>query len=55
MEQNKATKMWSDRFRDPLDSTFEAWQRSFSFDFRLRPQEATASKAYICASARLLP
>ena len=25
-------KMWSGRFRQPLDSEFERWQRSFSFD-----------------------
>lgn len=44
-EQN-ATKMWSGRFREPLDPTFESWQRSFPFDYRLLPQEVAASKAH---------
>ncbi len=38
--------MWSGRFRDPLDPTFEAWQRSYPFDHRLLPQEIAASKAH---------
>ena len=38
--------MWSGRFREPLDRTFEQWQRSFSFDVRLLPQEVAASKAH---------
>jgi hypothetical protein len=25
-------KMWSGRFRQPLDQEFERWQRSFPFD-----------------------
>ncbi len=45
------TKMWSGRFRDPLDPTFEAWQRSFPFDYRLLPQEVAASKAHARAIA----
>ncbi len=28
-------KMWSGRFRQPLDPDFERWQRSFGFDRRL--------------------
>ena len=28
-------KMWSGRFRQPLDPQFERWQRSFDFDRRL--------------------
>ncbi len=39
-------KMWSGRMRDPLDSDFEQWQRSFSFDWRLLPYEVAASKAH---------
>lgn len=39
-------KMWSGRFREPLDAAFEAWQRSFPFDWRLLPQEVAASKAH---------
>jgi argininosuccinate lyase len=39
-------KMWSGRFREPLDRTFEQWQRSFPFDVRLLPQEVEASKAH---------
>jgi argininosuccinate lyase len=38
--------MWSGRFREPLDRTFEQWQRSFPFDWRLLPQEVAASKAH---------
>jgi argininosuccinate lyase len=39
-------KMWSGRFREPLDAAFEAWQRSFGFDWQLLPQEIAASKAH---------
>ena len=39
-------KMWSGRFREPLDPLFEQWQRSFPFDWRLLPHEAAASKAH---------
>jgi argininosuccinate lyase len=38
--------MWSGRFREPLDRTFEQWQRSFPFDWRLLPQEVAASKSH---------
>jgi argininosuccinate lyase len=38
--------MWSGRFREPLDSTFEQWQRSFPFDWRLLPHEVEASIAH---------
>ncbi len=38
--------MWSGRFREPLDRTFEQWQRSFPFDWRLLPQEVAASSAH---------
>ena len=44
-------KMWSGRFREPLDARFEEWQRSFSFDWRLLPQEIAASKAHASALA----
>jgi argininosuccinate lyase len=40
------TKMWSGRFREPLDPLFDHWQRSFKFDRALLEQEATASKAH---------
>src|SRR5215475_14424744 len=43
--------MWSGRFREPLDSAFESWQRSFPFDVRLLPQEVAASKAHARAIA----
>jgi argininosuccinate lyase len=45
------SKMWSGRFREPLDPRFEAWQRSFPFDVRLLPQEVAASKAHARAIA----
>src|SRR5580698_2822707 len=51
-------KMWSGRFREPLNRTFEQWQRSFPFDWRLLPQEVAASKAHaqtIAAAGILTP
>jgi argininosuccinate lyase len=39
-------KMWSGRFREPLDPAFERWQRSFPFDRRLLKYELQASGAY---------
>ncbi|HEV2645362.1 MAG TPA: argininosuccinate lyase [Acidobacteriaceae bacterium] len=42
----QASKMWSGRFREPLDRAFEQWQRSFPFDWRLIEHEVAASKAH---------
>jgi argininosuccinate lyase len=39
-------KMWSGRFRQPLDPGFERWQRSFDFDRRLLRYELAASGAH---------
>jgi argininosuccinate lyase len=39
-------KMWSGRFRQPLDPAFERWQRSFPFDQCLLPYELEASRAH---------
>src|SRR5579859_2309706 len=39
-------KMWSGRFRQPLDPEFERWQRSFDFDVRLLRYELAASGAH---------
>jgi len=39
-------KMWSGRFRQPLDPQFERWQRSFDFDRRLLNYELAASAAH---------
>jgi argininosuccinate lyase len=39
-------KMWSGRFRQPLDPDFERWQRSFGFDRRLLKCELMASNAH---------
>ena len=39
-------KMWSGRFRQPLDPEFERWQRSFEFDRRLLRYELAASSAH---------
>src|SRR5260370_4975459 len=50
--------MWSGRFREPLDTAFEQWQRSFPFDWRLLPQETAASIAHahaLAASGILTP
>ena len=51
MSEPQASKMWSGRFREPLDPAFEAWQRSFPFDWRLLPEEVAASKAHARAIA----
>src|ERR1700735_4820297 len=45
MNQQPA-KMWSGRFREPLNKQFEEWQRSFPFDWRLLPHEVEASIAH---------
>ena len=42
-------KMWSGRFRQPLDPEFERWQRSFGFDRRLLQYELAASGAHATA------
>jgi argininosuccinate lyase len=42
-------KMWSGRFRQPLDPEFERWQRSFGFDKRLLRYELAASGAHATA------
>lgn len=39
-------KMWSGRFRQPLDPEFERWQRSFGFDARVLRYELAASGAH---------
>lgn len=39
-------KMWSGRFRKPLDPQFEQWQRSFPFDHKLLLYEVAASSAH---------
>jgi argininosuccinate lyase len=43
---DQPAKMWSGRFREPLNKQFEVWQRSLPFDGRLLPQEIAASKAH---------
>jgi argininosuccinate lyase len=47
--EQQSVKMWSGRFREPLDSEFEKWQRSIVFDWRLLQQEVAASKAHASA------
>jgi argininosuccinate lyase len=47
--EQQSAKMWSGRFREPLDRQFESWQRSLPFDWRLLPQEISASKAHASA------
>jgi argininosuccinate lyase len=44
--EQQSVKMWSGRFREPLDGDFEQWQRSIVFDWRLLPREVAASKAH---------
>jgi len=48
-EEQQPAKMWSGRFREPLDSEFEQWQRSIVFDWRLLKHEIAASKAHASA------
>ena len=50
-EETQSGKMWSGRFREPLDTEFEAWQRSIVFDWQLLQQEVAASKAHASAIA----
>jgi len=47
--EQQSGKMWSGRFRLPLDSEFEKWQRSIVFDWRLLAEEIAASKAHASA------
>lgn len=42
-------KMWSGRFRQPLDPFFDQWQRSIRFDWQLLPEEIAASRAHALA------
>jgi argininosuccinate lyase len=49
--EQQSGKMWSGRFREPLDREFEQWQRSIVFDWRLLGQEVAASKAHASALA----
>jgi argininosuccinate lyase len=54
--EHKPVKMWSGRFREPLDRDFEQWQRSIIFDWRLLAEEVAASKAHasaLCAAGIL--
>jgi argininosuccinate lyase len=45
----QSMKMWSGRFREPLDAEFERWQRSIGFDWQLLEEEIAASKAHASA------
>lgn len=45
-------KLWSGRFREPLNPEFERWQRSFPFDRRLLADEVEASAGYARALRR---
>jgi argininosuccinate lyase len=49
--EQQSVKMWSGRFREPLDAEFEQWQRSIVFDWRLLEEEVAASKAHASALA----
>ena len=50
-KEQQSGKMWSGRFREPLDKEFEQWQRSIVFDWRLLAQEIAAGKAHASALA----
>ncbi|MGA3160648.1 MAG: argininosuccinate lyase [Terracidiphilus sp.] len=47
--EQQSGKMWSGRFREPLDAEFENWQRSIGFDWQLLNEEIAASKAHASA------
>ncbi len=47
--EQQSGKMWSGRFREPLDAEFEGWQRSIVFDWRLLGEDVAASKAHASA------
>ena len=47
--EQQSGKMWSGRFREPLDPEFERWQRSIVFDWQLLVEEIAASKAHASA------
>jgi len=47
--KQQSVKMWSGRFREPLDPDFERWQRSIVFDWQLLNEEVAASKAHASA------
>jgi argininosuccinate lyase len=47
--EQQSGKMWSGRFRESLDESFEKWQRSIVFDWQLLNQEVAASKAHASA------
>src|ERR1035438_7698629 len=49
VNEQQSGKMWSGRFREPLDAEFENWQRSIGFDWRLLNEEIAASKAHASA------
>jgi argininosuccinate lyase len=49
INEEQSVKMWSGRFREPLDRNFEQWQRSIVFDWRLLAEEVAASKAHASA------
>jgi len=49
--EQQSGKMWSGRFREPLDNEFEQWHRSIVFDWRLLAHEVAASKAHASALA----
>ena len=49
--EQQSGKMWSGRFREPLDKEFEQWQRSIVFDWQLLEEEVAASKAHASALA----
>ena len=48
-EEVATMKMWSGRFRQPLDPEFERWQRSFRFR---SPSAAVRTRGQQCARAR---
>ena len=51
--EQQSGKMWSGRFREPLDKEFEQWQRSIVFDWRLLDAGGCGQQgACVCACCR---
>ena len=47
--EQQSGKMWSGRFRAAPDPSFDLWQRSLPFDYRLLCEELTSSRAHAVA------
>src|ERR1700751_2168231 len=53
MTQRKDDRLWGGRFEREPDKTFDAFQRSFSFDRRLLPYELAVDRAWAKALQKI--